>query len=148
MGFSSGRPLGGVEARFHPSVIILLKSPQFLLAGALVAFPGLPTASAHETAYGHHHDEAVAPVPLPFVVEKKGPTSAPKAVKLDPGTKVTGQGFWEGQGQTTSQSISSPKAQRSNGVKHKQLIFVVDRENLGGWRGVYETTFPTGGTTS
>jgi len=74
---------------------MLLKSPHFLWVSALAACLALPAASAHETADGHHHDEAVTPVPLPFVVEKRGPISAPKAVKLDPDTKVTGQGFWK-----------------------------------------------------
>ncbi|MEI6358484.1 MAG: hypothetical protein WCP53_15500 [Verrucomicrobiota bacterium] len=60
---------------------------------AFVAFS--PALSAHDAGGGHPKDTAVTAVPLPFVVEKTGPVRAPKAVKLEPGTKVSGQGFWK-----------------------------------------------------
>jgi hypothetical protein len=72
----------------HPRLL-----PQALgLAAALT----LPQAFAHETGAPHAEPshEATTAVPLNFITETKGPVSAPKAVKLDAGTKTTGQGFW------------------------------------------------------
>lgn len=51
-----------------------------------------PLTRAHEGTDGHSHE--AAPLALPFITEKKGPIRAPKAIRLEPGTKTTGQGFW------------------------------------------------------
>ena len=70
-----------------------MRSLPVLLTCAFVAFS--PALSAHDAGGGHPKHTAVTAVPLPFVVEKTGPVRAPKAVKLEPGTKVSGQGFWK-----------------------------------------------------
>lgn len=49
--------------------------------------------TAHEIGV-QHSDEATTAIPLEFITETKGPVSAPKAQKLAPGTRVSGQGFW------------------------------------------------------
>jgi len=51
------------------------------------------TAQAHDTD-GKHSHEFIPTNTLPIHIELKGPVSAPAVVKLDPGTKVSGQGFW------------------------------------------------------
>ncbi len=61
----------------------------------LIALAISPAAFTHELPGGAAHDSDVTnAVPLPFVVEKRGPVRAPKAVQLAPGTPVSGQGFW------------------------------------------------------
>lgn len=47
---------------------------------------------AHDT--GSPHDDVTASTPLPFAIESKGPVTPPVSVKLAPGTKTSGQGFW------------------------------------------------------
>lgn len=67
-----------------------------LQAVALAAILTTPAALAHDAGAPHsdHSDEATKSVPLNFITETKGPVSAPKPVKLAPGTRVSGQGFW------------------------------------------------------
>ena len=61
-------------------------------AALIVSSLCAPLTRAHEGTDGHSHE--AAPLALPFITEKKGPIRAPKAIRLEPGTKVTGQGFW------------------------------------------------------
>jgi hypothetical protein len=65
-------------------------------AAALALSLGITQARAHDAAGGKdHHHEATQATALPFVVEKKGPVSAPKAIQLAPGQKTSGSGFWK-----------------------------------------------------
>lgn len=72
----------------------MIRSPLSLLATAMLV--GASSAFAHDVADGKpHHHEATTVNALPFVIEKEGPVRAPKAIKAEPGLKVTGQGFWK-----------------------------------------------------
>ena len=64
-----------------------------VLAAALTAAVTTGFALAHDLAAGHN-DEVTTATPLPFGVEKSGPVRTPAAVKLAPGTAVSGTGFW------------------------------------------------------
>ena len=59
-----------------------------VLASVVVPF----WVSAHDVSGGH--SETSTATPLPFGVEKSGPVRTPAAVKLSPGTAVSGTGFW------------------------------------------------------
>jgi hypothetical protein len=63
-----------------------------LLAAATFAVAGA-SLFAHDTGAGHEHP-AVTAQPFPFVVETKGPVKV-APTKLEPGTKVSGSGYWK-----------------------------------------------------
>jgi len=65
---------------------------QFLIAAMSTLFFSR-AAQAHDTDGNHSHD-FIPTNALPVHVELKGPVSAPAKMKLDAGTKVSGQGFW------------------------------------------------------
>ena len=65
---------------------------------ALTLVFGLPAAPllAHDVTGGTPHEHpAVSAVPLPFIVEQRGPVRSPKAINATSGLKVSGQGFWK-----------------------------------------------------
>lgn len=70
-----------------------MKLAPSLTAGLLAALLTAPSARAH---YVPDAEYAVTSTnALPFLVEKRGPIRAPKAITLDDDAPVSGQGFWK-----------------------------------------------------
>src|SRR5262245_11915158 len=70
--------------------------PRFQVQFAAVSLPLLFSLSAlaHDVS-GDKGSDVTNAVPLRFLVEKKGPVRAPKAIKPESGLLVSGQGFWK-----------------------------------------------------
>lgn len=103
----------------------MIRSSLSLLA-AVAAFTA-PSASAHDVAGGKSHDhEATTANALPFVIEKTGPVRAPKAIKAEPGLKVTGQGFWKF---VAAPNLVPVPTEAQSKLKPAHGTLVVDKKN-------------------
>lgn len=66
------------------------------IALTLVLAHSVAPLLAHDVAGGAQHEHpAVTALPLSFIVEKRGPVRAPRAIQRSPELKVSGQGFWK-----------------------------------------------------
>ncbi len=93
---------------------------------SLAAAMAASSAFAHEVAGDKSHDhEATAVTPLAFALEKKGPVRAPKAIKAEPGLKVTGQGFWKF---VAAPELVPVPAEAQSKVKPAHGTLIVDKE--------------------
>ena len=93
---------------------------------ALAAAMAAPSAFAHDVAGDKSHDhEATTVTPLAFVVEKKGPVRAPKAIKPEAGLKVTGQGFWKF---VAAPELVPVPAEAQSKLKPAHGTLIVDKE--------------------
>jgi hypothetical protein len=88
---------------------------------------GFPIA-AHDAAEGHGAHDA-SPVPLPFVVELKGPISVPKSATPEPGTRLTGQGFWKFQAARDLVPVPAAAASFVKGA-HGTVVFDAPRDTV------------------